>query len=634
MLPIEIKEIERLFSHIEETSFGVIGDFCLDVYLIAEPCLSEESLETGLETIPIWQHRYSPGGAGNVARNLISLGAKNVRAYGVYGADIYGRKMTETLTDAGVNTEYLKMQDKLWDTNTYVKVYENGIESRRIDFGCKNELEQETSDWLLDKIESSINGLNVVIINEQLKKGLYSEYFRKRLNKIIEAYPDTIFICDSRDYSDEFNGTYRKINEHEGALLCGWQHSPGSHDSSAQVKKMSEILYKRWRKPVFITRGAYGCAVYDENGYYTVPGLRFFGATDTVGAGDSFLAALAAALAAGAVPAKAAALGNLAAGVTVQKLIQTGTASQEEILYLHDHAMYRFRPELAASPSKARYLEGTEIEIVTGIPKNLSLTHAVFDNDGTVSTLREGWEKVMEPMMVEQIFGDYYLSANAEEIALVTDRVRDYIDKTTGVQTLVQMKGLIGLVAEFGYVPRGKILNEKEYKEIYNRALLKEVNKRIEKLKKGELDVSDYTVKNAVSFLEELKRRGTALYLASGTDQNDVENEAGILGFAGYFKGHIYGSTGKLDHEPKRKVMERILSDIGQASGERVAVFGDGPVEIREACRAGVFAVGVASDEVRRHGLNTVKRKRLIEAGADIVISDYSQIPKLLNILF
>ena len=343
---------------------------------------------------------------------------------------------------------------------------------------------------------------------------------------------------------------------------------------------------------------------------------------------------MAVALAAGAPPVKAAAFGNLAAGVTVKKLLQTGTASQEEILSLHDHAMYRIRPELAAFPVRARYLEDTEIEIVTDIPGNLHLAHAVFDNDGTVSTLREGWEKVMEPMMVEQIFGDYYSKANAEEIALVTDRVRDYIDKTTGVQTLVQMKGLIDLVIEFGYVPMEKILNEKEYKEIYNRELLEEVNKRIEKLKKGELDVADYTVKNAVSFLKELKERGTKLYLASGTDQEDVEKEAGILGFADYFKEHIYGSIGKIDHEPKRRVMERILADIGQASGEGVAVFGDGPVEIREACRAGIFAVGVASDELRRHGLNTVKRKRLIEAGADIIIPDYSQLSKLLDVLF
>ena len=634
MLPIEKKDIAKILAGIESISVGIVGDFCLDVYLIAEPSLSEESLETGLMTIPIGEHRYSPGGAGNVASNLTSLGVKVVKTFGVIGDDIYGEKMRALLNSSGVDTDFLEIQKEAWDTNTYVKVYENEKEGRRIDFGSRNKLEVKTADRLLDKIKSAVDKLDVLIINQQIREGLYNGYFRQRLTKILENAKDTIFICDSRDYSDEFNNTYRKLNEHEGALLCGWKHSVGEHISDAEVQKMAEILYKRWRMPVFITRSSYGCSVYDGSSYSTIPGLHFFSSIDTVGAGDSFLAGLVCGLAYGVGPLKAAALGNLTAGVTVQKLVRTGTATREEVLNLQNNAMYRFNPELAVSPSKARYLKGTEIEVITNIPDNLHVLHAVFDNDGTISTLREGWEKVMEPMMIKQIFGDYLNRANAEEITRVTERVRDYIDKTTGVQTLVQMKGLIEIVAQFGYIPENEILNEKEYKEIYNRELIREVNKRLGKLKRGELDVFDYTLKNALPLLKELAGQGVALYLASGTDQKDVENEARALGYADYFKSHIYGSIGRLDHEPKRKVMERILADIGKSSGRQVAVFGDGPVEIREACRAGVFAVGVASDEVRRHGLNTVKRKRLIEAGADIIIPDFSQMKELLQILF
>ena len=65
-----------------------------------------------------------------------------------------------------------------------------------------------------------------------------------------------------------------------------------------------------------------------------------------------------------------------------------------------------------------------------------------------------------------------------------------------------------------------------------------------------------------------------------------------------------------------------------------MATFGDGPVEIRETRKRGGTAVGVASDEVRRYGLNLAKRTRLVLAGADIIIPDFSQEDLLMKILF
>ena len=63
-------------------------------------------------------------------------------------------------------------------------------------------------------------------------------------------------------------------------------------------------------------------------------------------------------------------------------------------------------------------------------------------------------------------------------------------------------------------------------------------------------------------------------------------------------------------------------------------VIGDGPVEIIEGRRVGALCIGVASDEIRRHGINYSKRTRLIRAGAHIVIPDFSQLEQLLQIIF
>ena len=76
----------------------------------------------------------------------------------------------------------------------------------------------------------------------------------------------------------------------------------------------------------------------------------------------------------------------------------------------------------------------------------------------------------------------------------------------------------------------------------------------------------------------------------------------------------------------------KILAQAGRET--QVLVFGDGPVELREAKKRGGYAVGILSDEVRRHGLHPAKRERLVLAGADLLIPDFSWAEQLLSLLF
>jgi hypothetical protein len=80
-------------------------------------------------------------------------------------------------------------------------------------------------------------------------------------------------------------------------------------------------------------------------------------------------------------------------------------------------------------------------------------------------------------------------------------------------------------------------------------------------------------------------------------------------------------------------VLDRILDGIGGGAAARVATFGDGPVEMREARKRGGIAIGLASNELRRFGLNESKRARLVRAGADIIVPDFSQYRELLRVL-
>jgi phosphoglycolate phosphatase-like HAD superfamily hydrolase len=393
-------------------------------------------------------------------------------------------------------------------------------------------------------------------------------------------------------------------------------------------------LAKDWGKPVFLTRGDRGCLVADGEQVSVVPGLHIVAQTDPVGAGDSMVAGIAAALAAGALPVDAATFGNFVAGVTVQKLRQTGTASPDEIRAIGRHPDYIYLPERADDSRTAVCWRKTEIEVVTEAPSGASpIRHAVFDHDGTISVLREGWEKIMEPMMMRSILGPAYDSADETSYHKVLNRVRTYIDNTTGVQTLAQMQGLVRLVTESGFVPATEILDESGYKAIYNATLLGLVRQRLDKFKSGELSVDDFTIKGAVDFLRRLRDAGVTLYLASGSDENDVIAEANALGYAGLFEERIYGAVGDVTKEAKKMVMDRILADIGEDRVKSMAAFGDGPVEIRESRKRGGLAVGVASDEVRRFGLNSAKRRRLIRAGADLIVPDFSQADRLMSLL-
>ena len=499
--------------------------------------------------------------------------------------------------------------------------------------GDSTESGQETIDRLISKVEEALPEMDVLIINQQLPQGIHAPEVIQELNRLAQEYPRCTFLVDSRDKSGEFFGMMIKLNSLEAALLCGDQRDVNRAIPAEDVEDYAKAIYKRCGKPIFITRGSRGIVVFDGKRTFHVPGLQILKKTDSVGAGDTIAAATVVSLAAGADLQEAAQVANFAAAIIVQKLRQTGTASPQEILSIGVDADYVYHPELAEDIRRARYLEGTQIEIVNPSLELGQIRHAVFDHDGTISTLRQGWESIMEPVMIRSVFGDYYRKATEEEYHKVVQQVRDYIDKSTGIQTIIQMQDLVEMVRDFGFVPKERILDAKGYKTIYNDALMEKIRKRIARFEKGELDVTDYTMKGAVDFLKALYERKVKLYLASGTDEEDVLKEAHVLGYANLFEGGIFGAVGDVSKYSKKMVIDRIIQE-NALSGPQLVVFGDGPVELREARKRDGIALGIASDEIRRYEMNPGKRARLIKAGADVIVPDFAQGRKLLQYLF
>lgn len=272
------------------------------------------------------------------------------------------------------------------------------------------------------------------------------------------------------------------------------------------------------------------------------------------------------------------------------------------------------------------YLPGTHIEIINDIERG-KIRYGLFDFDGTISILREGWQDIMHPVCVEMICGD------TEPTPEIETEVRTMIDETTGIQTILQMERLVEMVREKGLVPESAILDAQGYKQIYLDRLMVPVRERLERLARGELARDQAMVKGARDFLDLVSRQdNVVLYVFSGTDRDDVRNEANKLGVDHYFE-EIWGALRTFQEYSKEKIIQDLVREHGLHGPEVMAV-GDGPVELRNVKAAGGIAVGVASDEKQGYGLDEEKRERLIKAGADVLVPDFSEAQALADYLF
>lgn len=245
-------------------------------------------------------------------------------------------------------------------------------------------------------------------------------------------------------------------------------------------------------------------------------------------------------------------------------------------------------------------------------------TQALFDFDGTLSTLRQGWEEVMIPLMVEEI------SAGRPDPEIEAE-VREYVDRSTGILTIRQMEWLAGAVQR--HQRQARVRSAADYKALYLARLMESVDRRLDDLFNGRVDPERHLLAGATAFVHALAARGVRLHLASGTDHEHVVREAQALGLADCFEGRIYGALDGNEAHAKERIIHDLLQEIPP---EELLVAGDGPVELREAAQRGVFALGVCSDEVQRSGWNTHKLRRLAEAGANLLIPDFAGWPRLL----
>ena len=243
---------------------------------------------------------------------------------------------------------------------------------------------------------------------------------------------------------------------------------------------------------------------------------------------------------------------------------------------------------------------------------------AVFDFDGTLSLLREGWSRLMA-----EIGLDYLGSAATAE----------YLEREmlllSGKPSIFQMRRLAEIIAERS----GRIADPDAMLAIFLERLIALSASRQQRITDA-IDVpAAWTVPGTFAILENLRRRGVTLLLASGTDLAFVRRECDILGLTEFFGERIHGPADNTPNFSKRTVIEHFLNELG-IDGASLLGFGDGYSETVEIKRAGGTMIGVASHEAGIPGINRMKREMLVELGADAIVPDYADGERLIQWLF
>jgi phosphoglycolate phosphatase-like HAD superfamily hydrolase len=261
---------------------------------------------------------------------------------------------------------------------------------------------------------------------------------------------------------------------------------------------------------------------------------------------------------------------------------------------------------------------------------------AIFDFDGTLSRLRAGWPQVMV-----QVLWEYWQAAGLpkDEPAQTHQQLLHLVLSTNGMPPLRQMHVFTQMVQERG----GSELDPSECAATYQQRLGQLVQSRYDSLRRGETAPQQWIVPGAREMLAALQRRGLRLFLASGTEYDQVRAEADLLGLRSFFPHGIFAPTGQDVTFAKGQIIDQLLRHH-DLRGEELIGFGDGVVETREVKRVGGTAVGLATSEVLEiaapiprwtvpaapasflHSDDPTvsdKCQRLLAAGADFVLPDY-----------
>jgi D-beta-D-heptose 7-phosphate kinase/D-beta-D-heptose 1-phosphate adenosyltransferase len=322
---------------------GVVGDFMLDRYVLGTA--TRLSPEAAVPVVDFVGESDCLGGAGNVAANLAALGAR-VACFGIAGADGAAENLRELLRDIGISDREI-LADPLRETTLKTRIIARQQQVVRVDRETRDPLPAALEEKLIRQIIAGLRKLDALVVSDY-DKGVVSEELAARVLGACGKLGIPAFVKPKWSMLATYSGaTAIVLNRAEAGFLV-----TRSLSDEESIRAAGAQLLEKFKCPaVILTRGQQGLSVFehDRPGGFLIPATSLdlpFGpgvdrrqaargpgrqVFDVTGAGDTVLATLALAVAAGATMVEAALLGNVAAGVVVSKL-GTATVSPAELL--------------------------------------------------------------------------------------------------------------------------------------------------------------------------------------------------------------------------------------------------------------------------------------------------------------
>ncbi len=317
----------EILAQLPARSALVVGDICLDRWCTYDPAASEPSRETGIPRTAVVSTEVTPGAGGTVANNLAALGVGRVAVLGAIGGDGFGCELREALAARRIDSSLLVTAPGL-QTFTYTKVInaQNGVEDQpRLDFINARPLAPEIEAQLVERFRAEAGAYDVILISDQAETGqagVVTAALREEAAAVACRHTDKVVWVDSRLRPEVFRHAIVKPNQQEAEAACR--------------RLFGGVDYGRLRAHVeapllLVTHGGDGVLIVDVEGERWVRTRPVEKPVDICGAGDSFSAGAAMALAVTGDPEASVRFGNLVASITIMKK-GTGTASPAEVL--------------------------------------------------------------------------------------------------------------------------------------------------------------------------------------------------------------------------------------------------------------------------------------------------------------
>jgi rfaE bifunctional protein kinase chain/domain len=342
-----IPRLKRLIPRLRGKRIGVLGDLMLDRYLWGTA--SRLSPEAAVPVVDFVEQSECLGGAGNVAANIATLGAR-VEIFGVIGNDEPGRALqkclrAESITDKGIIADSKRV------TTVKTRIIARHQQVVRVDRERREPLRSETQERLLRLLFTALKKLDALVLSDY-DKGLITDDFADRVLSAAHQLHVPVFVKPKTSRLYAYRGARAIVCN---AKEAGFYVTRSLADEKSVEEAGRALLAHFGCGAVVITRGEKGMSVLEESSsrHLHVPATSFEvtyarvgqpgierGATgrqvfDVTGAGDTVLSVMAVAVAAGAPLADAAMLANTAAGVVVGKL-GTASVSPEELVHALD----------------------------------------------------------------------------------------------------------------------------------------------------------------------------------------------------------------------------------------------------------------------------------------------------------